>query len=166
MLQIAERVRPADCCLVPERREELTTEGGLDVASQKSKIRAACMRLAKAGIRVSLFVDPEKEQLDASRDVGARVIEIHTGAYADGTTAEVCERELTRIQSACAYAAELGLRVHAGHGLNYRNVQPIAAIMNVRELNIGHAIVAQALFDGFASAVARMKSLMLAARPA
>jgi pyridoxine 5-phosphate synthase len=166
MLQIAERVRPADCCLVPERREELTTEGGLDVASQKSKIRAACMRLADAGIRVSLFVDPEKEQLDASRDVGARVIEIHTGAYADGTTAEVCERELTRIQSACAYAAELGLRVHAGHGLNYRNVQPIAAIMNVRELNIGHAIVAQALFDGFASAVARMKSLMLAARPA
>jgi pyridoxine 5-phosphate synthase len=166
MLKIAERVRPADCCLVPERREELTTEGGLDVASQKGKIRAACMRLERAGVRVSLFVDPEKEQLDASRDVGASVVEIHTGAYAEATTPDVCERELERIKGACAYAAQLSLRVHAGHGLNYRNVQPIAAIASVRELNIGHAIVAQALFDGFAGAVARMKSLMLASRPA
>jgi pyridoxine 5-phosphate synthase len=109
-------------------------------------------------------VDPDKRQLDASCDVGATVVEIHTGAYAEATTPRATERELQRIRDACAYAAELGLRVHAGHGLNYRNVQPIAAIQNVRELNIGHAIVAQALFDGFAGAVSRMKSLMLAAR--
>jgi pyridoxine 5-phosphate synthase len=164
MLTIAERVRPVDCCLVPERRAELTTEGGLDVAGQRKKIRAACVRLERCGIRVSLFVDPEKKQLDASRDAGAAVVEIHTGAYAEAATPRDSERELERIRMACAHAAEIGLRVHAGHGLNYRNVQPIAAIATVRELNIGHAIVAQALFDGFAGAVARMKSLMLAAR--
>jgi pyridoxine 5-phosphate synthase len=162
MLKIAARVRPADCCLVPERRAELTTEGGLDVAGQRKKIRAARARLEQSGIRVSLFVDPVKKQLDACRDVGATVVEIHTGAYAEASS----ERELERIRDACAYAMELGLRVHAGHGLNYQNVQPVAAIPNVRELNIGHAIVAQALFDGFAGAVARMKSLMLAARDA
>jgi pyridoxine 5-phosphate synthase len=166
MLKIAERVRPADCCFVPERRAELTTEGGLDVAGQRKKMRAACKRLEQSGIRVSLFVDPDKKQLDASRDVGATVVEIHTGAYAEAATQRSSERELKRIRDACAYAAELGLRVHAGHGLNYRNVQPVAAIPNVRELNIGHAIVAQALFDGFAGAVSRMKSLMLAARNA
>ena len=164
MLKIAERVRPADCCLVPERRAELTTEGGLDVAGQRKKIHAACTRLERAGIRVSLFVDPMKKQLDASREAGATVVEIHTGAYAEAATPDVSKRELERIRNACAYAAELGLRVHAGHGLNYQNVQPIAAIAHVRELNIGHAIVAQALFDGFAGAVARMKALMLAAR--
>ena len=164
MLKIALRVRPADCCLVPERRAELTTEGGLDVAGQRKKVRAACARLEHSGIRVSLFVDPVKKQLDASRDVGATVVEIHTGAYAEAATESSGLRELERIRNACAYAEELGLRVHAGHGLNYRNVQRIAAIRNVRELNIGHAIVAQALFDGFAGAVARMKSLMLAAR--
>jgi len=166
MLKIAERVRPADCCFVPERRAELTTEGGLDVAAQPKKTRAACVRLERSGIRVSLFVDPEKKQLKASRDAGATVVEIHTGAYAEAATPERRERELERIRTACAYAAELGLRVHAGHGLNYHNVQPIAAIANVRELNIGHAIIAQALFDGFAGAVARMKILMLAARTA
>jgi pyridoxine 5-phosphate synthase len=162
MLRIAERTRPADCCLVPERRAELTTEGGLDVAGQRKKMRAACARLEQSGIRVSLFVDPVKKQLDASREVGATVVEIHTGAYAKASS----ERELERIRAACAYATELGLRVHAGHGLNYQNVQPVAAIPSVRELNIGHAIVAQALFDGFAGAVARMKSLMLEARNA
>jgi pyridoxine 5-phosphate synthase len=166
MLKIAARVRPADCCLVPERRAELTTEGGLDVARQRKKMRSACTRLGQSGIRVSLFVDPDKKQLDASRDVGATVVEIHTGAYAEAATQRLRERELKRIRDACAYAQELGLRVHAGHGLNYRNVQAIAAIQNVRELNIGHAIVAQALFDGFAGAVSRMKGLMLAARNA
>lgn len=164
MLKIAERVRPADCCLVPERRAELTTEGGLDVAGQRKKMRAACKRLEQGGLRVSLFVDPVKKQLDACRDVGASVVEIHTGAYADAATQGSRDRELDRIREACAYAAGLDLRVHAGHGLNYRNVQAIAAIPTVRELNIGHAIVAQALFDGFAGAVSRMKSLMLAAR--
>jgi pyridoxine 5-phosphate synthase len=166
MLKVAARVRPADCCLVPERRAELTTEGGLDVAGQRKKMRAACTRLEQKGIRVSLFVDPDEKQLDASRDVGATVVEIHTGAYAEAATQRSSERELKRIKDACAYAGELGLRVHAGHGLNYQNVQPIAAIQNVRELNIGHAIVAQALFDGFAGAVSRMKTLMLAARNA
>ncbi|HEY7672054.1 MAG TPA: pyridoxine 5'-phosphate synthase [Gammaproteobacteria bacterium] len=166
MLKIAARVRPADCCLVPERRAELTTEGGLDVAGQRKKMRTVCARLAQSGIRVSLFIDPDKKQLDASREVGATVVEIHTGAYAEAATPVRAERELKRIRDACIHAAELGLRVHAGHGLNYRNVQPIAAIADIRELNIGHAIVAQALFDGFAAAVARMKSLMLAARNA
>jgi len=166
MLRVAERARPADCCLVPERREELTTEGGLDVRAQPEIIRAACERLQASGIRVSLFVDPEPAQLDASRAAGAGVVEIHTGAYADAGTPAARERELERIRRACAHAAELGLRVHAGHGLHYHNVQPVAAIREIAELNIGHAIVAQALFDGFSAAVAKMKRLMLAARPA
>ncbi|HEY5568743.1 MAG TPA: pyridoxine 5'-phosphate synthase [Gammaproteobacteria bacterium] len=164
MLRIAERVRPADCCLVPERREELTTEGGLDVAAQPDKIRSACERLQSSGIRVSLFIDPDREQLEASVAAGAPVIEIHTGAYSQAENAAAQDRELQRIRSAAALASQMGLRVHGGHGLNYHNVQAIAAIREMAELNIGHAIVAQAVFDGFATAVARMKSLMIAAR--
>ena len=165
LVSLAERARPADCCLVPERREELTTEGGLDVAGKLDDVRKACARLQGSGIRVSLFVDPERRQLEASAAAGARVVEIHTGAYADAANEEARGRELERIRGAAAYATELGLRVHAGHGLNYHNVQAIASLVEIVELNIGHSIVAQALFDGFAGAVAKMKALMLAARP-
>ena len=164
MIAVARRVLPADCCLVPERREELTTEGGLDVASQPRRIREVCERLHESGIRVSLFVDPDAEQLDASAAAGARIVELHTGTYADAVSPQARGRELERIRSAAAHAARIGLRVHAGHGLNYHNVQPVAGIAEIVELNIGHAIVAQALFDGFAAAVAKMKSLMAAAR--
>jgi pyridoxine 5-phosphate synthase len=164
MVDVAVRARPADCCLVPERREELTTEGGLDVRGQQSKVRGACDRLHEAGIRVSLFIDPDRAQIDASAAAGARLVELHTGAYAEAPDAVSRSRELQRIQVAAKYAKQIGLRVHAGHGLNYHNVQPVAAIDEMVELNIGHAIVAQALFDGFAVAVGKMKQLMLAAR--
>jgi pyridoxine 5-phosphate synthase len=163
MLEIASHARPADCCFVPERREELTTEGGLDVASQRSKIADACRRLHELGIRVSLFVDPEPKQLEACATAGATVAELHTGAYTEATGAAAAV-ELARLRRAAEHGAALGLRVHAGHGLNYHNVTPIAAIEPIVELNIGHAIVAQALFDGFAVAVAKMKALMTAAR--
>ncbi len=163
MLDIAARAAPADCCFVPERRAELTTEGGLDVAGQRSRIAAAVARLRERGIRVSLFVDPDAAQLDASAAAGAPVVELHTGAYADATGGAAA-RELERLRAAAVRAASLGLTVHAGHGLNYHNVAPIAAIPEIVELNIGHAIVAQALFDGFAAAVAKMKALMVAAR--
>jgi pyridoxine 5-phosphate synthase len=163
MLAIATRVRPADCCLVPERREELTTEGGLDVAGQPGKIADACARLAEAGIRVSLFVDPEPRQLEAAVAAGAPVVEIHTGAYAEADEAHRAS-EFDRIASAAARARELGLVVHAGHGLHYGNVQPIAALTEIVELNIGHAIIARAVFDGIGAAVCEMKRLMLAAR--
>jgi pyridoxine 5-phosphate synthase len=164
MLEIAAAVRPADCCFVPERREELTTEGGLDVVSQAAKIAAACAKLARAGIRVSLFIDPETAQIDAAAAAGAPVVELHTGAYADADTRADAARELERIRVASRHAAALGLTVHAGHGLNYHNVIPVAAIREIVELNIGHAIVAQAVFDGLAAAVARMKALMQDAR--
>jgi pyridoxine 5-phosphate synthase len=164
MLGIAVRVRPADCCFVPERREELTTEGGLDVAAQQSRIRDACDRLHAGGVRVSLFIDPDRAQLDASAASGARVVELHTGAYAEADDAAERSRELERILTAAQHAARIGLRVHAGHGLNYHNVRAVAAIAEIVELNIGHAIVAQALFDGFGVAVAKMKNLMVAAR--
>ena len=163
MLEIAARAAPTDCCFVPERRAELTTEGGLDVAGQAKKIAAACARLRERGIRVSLFVDPDFAQLDASAAAGAPVVELHTGAYAEAAGAAAA-RELERLRAAAVRAASLGLTVHAGHGLNYSNVAPIAAIAEIVELNIGHAIVAQALFDGFAGAVAKMKALMVAAR--
>jgi len=163
MLDIAARAAPADCCFVPERRAELTTEGGLDVVGQRSRIAAAVARLRERGIRVSLFVDPDAAQLDASAAAGAPVVELHTGAYADATGGAAA-RELERLRAAAVRAASLGLTVHAGHGLNYHNVAPIAAIPEIVELNIGHAIVAQALFDGFAAAVAKMKALMVAAR--
>ncbi len=163
MLDIAVHHRPSDCCLVPEKREELTTEGGLDVAKQPRRVADACARLAEHGIRVSLFVDPDIAQLEASVAVGAPVVELHTGAYAEasGTAAAI---ELDRIRAAAARAQALGLTVHAGHGLHYHNVGPIAAIGEIVELNIGHSIVAQALFDGFPAAVAKMKALMVAAR--
>ena len=164
MVAIAVRTRPADCCLVPERRAELTTEGGLDVAGQSARVAAACARLAAAGIRVSLFIDADFSQIDAAAAVGAPAIEIHTGHYADASDREARGVELDRIQRAAAYADSLGLQVNAGHGLHYHNVQAIAAIPAVRELNIGHAIVARALFTGLGPAVAEMLRLMREAR--
>lgn len=163
MLDIAVKYRPSDCCLVPEKREELTTEGGLDVASQAKRVGEACRRLTDHGIRVSLFIDPDPEQIAASAAAGAPVVELHTGAYAEAEGAAAA-RELERIRAGAARAHALGLTVHAGHGLNYHNVAPIAAIPEIVELNIGHSIVAQSVFDGFAAAVAKMKALMAAAR--
>jgi pyridoxine 5-phosphate synthase len=164
MIGVARRVKPADCCLVPERREELTTEGGLDIAGQRDKIAAACAVLAAEGIRVSLFIDPDPKQIEASAQAGAPVVELHTGAYAEAATRAAQEAELARIRDASAHAKALGLTVHAGHGLHYHNVAPVAAIAEIVELNIGHAIVAQAVFDGMGAAVAKMKRLMLEAR--
>lgn len=163
MVAIACRVRPPDCCLVPERRQEVTTEGGLDVRSQEAALKAVCGQLADADIRVSLFIDPDTAQLDAAARVGAPVVELHTGTYADAH-GEAAKRELERIVQAARHAASIGLTVHAGHGLNYRNVQPIAAIEAIVELNIGHSIVARAVMDGLGPAVAEMKHLMLQAR--
>lgn len=164
MIAIACASRPADCCLVPESREELTTEGGLDVAGQLPRVREACARLAGAGIRVSLFIDPDPVQIEASAAAGASVVELHTGAYADAADRASAADELRRIQDASAVAAAAGLIVHAGHGLHYHNVLPIAAIPELVELNIGHSIVAQAVFDGIAEAVRRMKALIQGAR--
>ncbi|MDJ0928301.1 MAG: pyridoxine 5'-phosphate synthase [Gammaproteobacteria bacterium] len=164
MLAFASELRPADCCLVPERREELTTEGGLDVTGQKQRIADACAGLASRGIRVSLFIDPEPAQLEAAVEVGAPVVELHTGGYADAITPLGVARELERVQQAAARGAQLGLTVHAGHGLHYHNVTEIAAIEQIVELNIGHAIVARAVIDGLDLAVREMKSLMTAAR--
>ncbi|MEJ5211051.1 MAG: pyridoxine 5'-phosphate synthase [Burkholderiales bacterium] len=164
MLAIAQRVRPQDACLVPERREELTTEGGLDVVSQFDRVRHACAVLGAAGIRVSLFIAPDEEQVRAAKEAGAPVIEIHTGHYANLEPGPECDGEFERIRSAAAFGAALGLQINAGHGLHYHNVQRIAAIPEIRELNIGHAIVAQALFSGWEAAVREMKRLMLAAR--
>jgi pyridoxine 5-phosphate synthase len=163
MIALACDIRPADCCLVPERRAELTTEGGLDVIVAGAPLREQCRRLAAAGIRVSLFIDAERAQIEAARASGAPAIELHTGVYADSRGATAA-RELERLRDAARFAASLGLTVHAGHGMNYHNVSAIAAIPEITELNIGHAIVAQALFDGFANAVRAMKTLMLAAR--
>jgi pyridoxine 5-phosphate synthase len=164
MIALALDVVPADCCLVPESREELTTEGGLDVAGQAEQLKAACARLKAAGVRVSLFIDPDPAQVDAAAAAGAPVIELHTGSYADAPTRSAAASELDRIRVASSRAAALGLTVHAGHGLHYHNVGPIAAIPEIVELNIGHAIVAQAVFDGMALAVRRMKDLMERAR--
>lgn len=164
MLRIAERIKPQDCCLVPERREELTTEGGLDVLSQIDKVSEACSRLADAGVKVSLFIDADAAQIEAAAKCGAPAIEIHTGHYADAVNAEQQNTEFNKITSAVNLGIELGLQVNAGHGLNYQNVKPIAAIAGVKELNIGHAIVARALFSGFASAVREMKRLMVEVR--
>jgi pyridoxine 5-phosphate synthase len=163
MLDIAREVLPQDVCLVPERREELTTEGGLDVAGQFEKARAACDILAESGIRVSLFIDPEIHQLEAAKSAGAPVVEIHTGAFADAETEADAARELARIRAAVEKGRALGLAVNAGHGLHYHNVQTIAALPGVEELNIGHAIVAQAIFSGWEGAVREMKRLMVAA---
>lgn len=163
MLVLAEGLRPVYCCLVPERRAELTTEGGLDVAGQRALLGDACARLAAAGIQVSLFVDAEPAQLEAAVAVGAPLVELHTGHYADAPEARRAG-ELQRIAEAVRYGRELGLQVNAGHGLNYHNVLPIAALTGITELNIGHAIVARALVDGMHAAVAAMKSLLVQAR--
>ncbi len=162
MLAFAEEIRPAHSCLVPERREELTTEGGLDVAGQEQRIRDAVRRLAAVGSEVSLFIDPDPRQIEASARVGAPAIELHTGRYADAEDPEEA-RELQRVREGVALGRSLGLIVNAGHGLHYHNVEPVAAIDGINELNIGHAIVAHALFVGFRQAVAEMKALMLAA---
>ena len=164
MLEIAGRIRPADCCLVPERREELTTEGGLDVAGQQQRIREACTRLAAAGVRVSLFIDADAVQVEAAAQAGAPCIEIHTGHFADATDSRGRDRELARIVEAVSLGEQAGLQVNAGHGLHYHNVTAIASIPAVRELNIGHAIIARALFTGLGAAVGEMKRLLRAAR--
>ena len=164
MVDIACRISPAFCCLVPEKRQEVTTEGGLDVAGQKEKIARAVKRLTEAGIKVSLFIDPDHTQIDAADDVGAPFIEIHTGAYADAETSQEEDKEFIRIKDAVAYAAGKGLKVNAGHGLNYHNVQRVAALPAIYELNIGHAIIGRAVFSGLAAAVADMKTLLREAR--
>ncbi len=163
MIAIAQQVRPQDCCLVPESRREITTEGGLDVAGQRARIGDAIAALGASHIRVSLFIDPDPVQIEAAQRAGAPVIELHTGAYAEAAGAARA-REFERLRSAARAAASLGLTVNAGHGLNYHNVEPIAAIAEIVELNIGHAIVARAVFDGLAKAVHDMKNLMRAAR--
>jgi len=163
MITIAREVRPQDCCLVPERREELTTEGGLDVAGQAARLRDCCAALNDARIRVSLFIDPEPAQLEAAFEAGAPVVELHTGAYAD-SSGERQAVELMRIVEAARFGSRIGLTIHAGHGLHYHNVQPVAAIPEIVELNIGHAIVARAIVDGIGPAVREMKALMIDAR--
>ena len=163
MLAIASDIAPSDCCLVPEKREELTTEGGLDVAGQLQKVSDACSRLADRGIRVSLFIDPDEAQLDAAVQVGAPVVELHTGTYAD-TAGKQQQNELERVVSAAYYGHEIGLIVNAGHGLHYENVQAIARIPEIVELNIGHAIISQSVFYGLSQAVGEMKRLMNKAR--
>jgi pyridoxine 5-phosphate synthase len=150
-------------CLVPEKREELTTEGGLDVAGQVARLRETCAALREAGSRVSLFIDPEPAQLEAALEAGAPVVELHTGAYAE-TEGERQAVELARLVEAARYGSRIGLTVHAGHGLHYHNVQPVAAVPEIVELNIGHAIVARAVLEGMAGAVRAMKDLMQAAR--
>ncbi|GAB3384982.1 pyridoxine 5'-phosphate synthase [Azotobacter armeniacus] len=160
MLAFAEQIRPAHACLVPETRQELTTEGGLDVAGQEARIRAAVERLARIGCEVSLFIDAEPQQIEAAARIGAPTIELHTGRYADAYTPAETARELARIRDGVEYGLSHGLIVNAGHGLHYYNVEPVAAIPGMHELNIGHAIVAQALFVGFKEAVREMKALM------
>ncbi|WFP52022.1 pyridoxine 5'-phosphate synthase [Methylomonas sp. EFPC3] len=164
MLAIACELRPQACCLVPERREELTTEGGLDVAGAADRMKQACLQLAVAGIEVSLFIDPDFRQIDAALAAGAPVVELHTGRYADAETREERERELQRIRDAAAYAHAAGLQVNAGHGLNLHNVEAICRIDSIVELNIGHALIAQALFCGLEQAVRDMKRVMREAR--
>ena len=160
MVNIALRVKPHDVCLVPERREELTTEGGLDVVSHFDKVKHACERLSAAGIRVSLFINADTAQIDAAVKAGAPVIEIHTGAYADVVTSQEQAAELSKIYNAVAYGLDRGLKVNAGHGLDYENVKSIAAISGISELNIGHAIISQAVFVGLEQAVKQMKQLI------
>ena len=164
MVDIALQTKPAFVCLVPEKREELTTEGGLDVVGGFAKVESAVKRLSAAGIQVSLFIDPENTQIDAAFKTGAPFIELHTGKYADALTDDVQQQELVRIAKAATYAAHSGLKVNAGHGLNYHNVKPIAALPEIFELNIGHAIVARAVIDGFATAVTEMKRLIIEGR--
>lgn len=164
MVAIASRIKPHSVCLVPESRQELTTEGGLDVASNIDRIRDACARLADSGCEVSLFIDADSRQIDAAKNAGAPVVELHTGCFADAQARDVSQRELDRIRAAADYADNAGLKVNAGHGLHYHNVQEICRIRQISELNIGHAIVARALFSGFQEAVREMKKTMLETR--
>ncbi|KML66232.1 pyridoxine 5'-phosphate synthase [Pectobacterium peruviense] len=164
MLNIACEVKPHFCCLVPEKRQEVTTEGGLDVAGQQEKIENAVARLSQANILVSLFIDADKRQIDAAVASGAPYIEIHTGAYADAPDDETRQHEFERIRDAATYAAAKGLKVNAGHGLTYHNVLPIAALPEMHELNIGHAIIGRAVMSGLKDAVGEMKILMREAR--
>jgi pyridoxine 5-phosphate synthase len=163
MLEIACELLPSDCCLVPEKRTEVTTEGGLDAASQVPRLQEAAQRLAAAGVRLSLFIDPDPRQVEAAARIGAPAIELHTGAYAESSGAGQAA-ELSRLRASAQLGARLGLSVHAGHGLHYHNVQPVAAIREIVELNIGHAIIARAIFSGLHGAVRDMKALMMAAR--
>jgi pyridoxine 5-phosphate synthase len=163
MLSVALRIRPQDVCLVPEKRQELTTEGGLDVIGGFERVKDATQRLMAAGIRVSLFIDPEPAQLDAAIEAGAPVVELHTGRYAE-TVGDEMAHELERIRNSAAHGHQRGLVVNAGHGLHFGNVQPVAAIREIDELNIGHALVAEAIFMGWQPAIREMKRLMLAAR--
>jgi pyridoxine 5-phosphate synthase len=163
MINIACQVKPHDVCLVPEKREEVTTEGGLNVLGHYAAVEAATKKLKSAGIRVSLFIDPDKKQIQAAKDVGATVVELHTGRYAD-VSGEEQVKELERIQKAAQYGVSIGLRVNAGHGLHEGNVMPIAGISDLSELNIGHAIVAEALFKGWQKAITDMKALMVKGR--
>jgi pyridoxine 5-phosphate synthase len=159
MLDIALRRMPADVCLVPEKREELTTEGGLDVIGHEAEVTAATARLAATGIRVSLFIDPDPRQLDAAHRTGAPVVELHTGTYADVEAVEQ-ERELARLHQACEYGHSLGLQINAGHGLHLQNVQPVARLPHMTELNIGHSIIARSIFVGLEQAVGEMRELI------
>lgn len=159
MVAIATRLKPHGCCIVPERRAEITTEGGLNVAGSLSALRPAILCLKEAGIRVSLFIDPEPEQVYAAAEAGAQVVELHTGAYANGK-----QGELKRLQDAAAFAVKNGLECHAGHGLTFSNVSAIAALPEVSELNIGHFLVGEALLEGLPAVIARMKRLMIEAR--
>lgn len=160
MVGIACRIKPPHCCLVPEKREELTTEGGLDVAGNKAWIAQCCLRLGQAGIEVSLFIDADEEQIAAARECGAPAIEIHTGGYADAETVDEQQQELARIRSGVAFALEQGLVVNAGHGLHYHNTLPIAEIPGINELNIGHSIIARAAITGLDEAVRSMRALI------
>ena len=164
MLNIALNIRPAHVCVVPEKREELTTEGGLDVVGQRDKITDICAALHESNIQVSLFINPDEAQIEATARVGAAVIELHTGHYADARTATERAAELATIVTGCDYAYSLGLIVHAGHGLHFKNVEAIAEIEAIHELNIGHSLVAQAMFCGLPAAVQQMKRLMVEAR--
>ena len=164
MISIATNIQPEDCCLVPEKREELTTEGGLDVASQLSRMTDVCQRLAESNIAVSLFIDADHNQIDAAKKCGAPVIEIHTGHYADAKDKQAADLHFEKIKQASTYAHSLGLQVNAGHGLTLENTGKIAALKELVELNIGHSIVARAVFVGLAEATREMKALMLEAK--
>jgi pyridoxine 5-phosphate synthase len=167
MLALAEEVRPAHVCLVPEKREELTTEGGLDIVGGFDHIASACQRLAAIGCDVSLFIDPDEAQIDAAKRAGAPTIELHTGAYAEAKPGSAeANAEYDRLSAAAVHAVSLGLVVNAGHGLHYHNVEAIAALPGVNELNIGHAIIARALFVGLKEAVQEMKRLIIAGQEA
>jgi pyridoxine 5-phosphate synthase len=163
MLAIALKARPHAACIVPEKREERTTEGGIDVLGQFTRLEPIVGKLTQAGIRVSLFIEPDRKQLDAARALGAPVVELHTGAYANAT-GELREKLLKHIHNAAEFGADLGLEIHAGHGLTYDNVGPIAAISHVRELNIGHFLVGEAIFAGLAESIQKMRALMDEAR--